>query len=60
MKKLYEICRADVKIWKEFPEGAHNDTIAEQGYFEAVDEFVAIHVIAAEKKQSRPTPLSNI
>ena len=60
MKKLFELCRADVKIWKEFPEGSHNDTIAETGYFEAIDEFVAIHVIATEKKPSGTTPLSSI
>ena len=57
MKKLYDICRADVKIWKEFPEGSHNDTIAEAGYFEAIDEFVAIHVIAMEKKPCQKIPL---
>ena len=60
MKKLYEICRAETKVWKEFPEGSHNDTIAEEGYFETIDEFMAIHVIAVEKKQTRPSPSSNI
>lgn len=49
MKKLHEICRAEVKIWKEFPEGSHNDTVAEEGYFEAIDEFVNNQVTKIEK-----------
>ncbi|KAF2842954.1 BEM46 family protein-like protein [Patellaria atrata CBS 101060] len=45
MRKLYSICRAPVKIWKDFPEGTHNDTVAEPGYFYAIDDFLRNHVL---------------
>jgi abhydrolase domain-containing protein 13 len=54
MKALYDTCQAEVKIWKDFPEGAHNDTIAEEGYFEAVEGFIAQHVANSEKQQPQP------
>jgi abhydrolase domain-containing protein 13 len=50
MKQLFEICTTEIKIWKEFPEGSHNDTIAEEGYFEILEEFVNNHVISSEEK----------
>lgn len=28
------------KTWKEFPFGHHNDTVAEDGYFQAIAEFI--------------------
>jgi hypothetical protein len=52
MKMLHEKCRAATKIWKEFPEGSHNDTVAEEGYFEAINDFVNDHVIKVEKRDS--------
>jgi hypothetical protein len=54
MKALYDSCQSEVKVWKDFPEGAHNDTIAEEGYFEAVHEFLETHVL----KTSKPSKLS--
>jgi abhydrolase domain-containing protein 13 len=50
MKALYDTCQTQVKIWKEFPDGSHNDTIAEEGYFEAIDGFLLAQVVKAEKK----------
>jgi abhydrolase domain-containing protein 13 len=49
MKQLFDICEAEIKIWKEFPDGSHNDTIAEEGYFEILEDFINTHVIAEEK-----------
>jgi hypothetical protein len=49
MKQLFDICEAEIKIWKEFPDGSHNDTIAEEGYFEILEDFINTHVIADEK-----------
>lgn len=40
MKTLYDTCRTNVKIWKEFPSGAHNDTVVEPGYFDSIREFI--------------------
>ncbi|KAL9022571.1 MAG: hypothetical protein Q9185_000281 [Variospora sp. 1 TL-2023] len=40
MKQLYSICKVEKKIWREFPNGSHNDTIAEPGFFDRIVEFV--------------------
>ena len=40
MKQLYSLCRVDTKIWKEFPNGDHNATVAQPGYFAAIDQFI--------------------
>ena len=44
MKELFELCRSKVKIWKSFANGTHNETVAEPGYFEAIDDFIKTHV----------------
>lgn len=40
MIKLFELCQARTKIWRELPNGSHNDTVAEPDYFHFVDEFI--------------------
>ncbi|KAJ9645084.1 bem46 protein, variant [Coniosporium tulheliwenetii] len=45
MRQLYDICRSDIKIFKEFPNGTHNDTVAEPGYFNYIDDFLRQHVL---------------
>jgi hypothetical protein len=52
MKDLYGRCRAKLKIWKEFPDGSHNDTIAEEGYFEAIRDFIEQYVLKTEKLEA--------
>ncbi|KAF2405149.1 BEM46 family protein-like protein [Trichodelitschia bisporula] len=44
MKTLYDVCRSQPKVWREFPQGSHNDTVAEPGYFNYIDEFLDEHV----------------
>ena len=44
MKHLFEVCQAKIKVWKEFPDGTHNDTVAEPGYFECIEKFIREHV----------------
>ncbi|KAH7328837.1 Alpha/Beta hydrolase protein [Stachybotrys elegans] len=41
MKQLYELCAAPSKRWKPLPAGDHNSSVLEEGYFEAIDDFVA-------------------
>jgi hypothetical protein len=53
MKKLYELCTSETKIWKAFPEGSHNDTVAEAGYFEAVEAFIENKIVDTEEKGFR-------
>ncbi|OAL53192.1 BEM46 family protein-like protein [Pyrenochaeta sp. DS3sAY3a] len=40
MSKLFQVCRAP-KIWKELPNGSHNDTVAEPRYFQYIDDFLS-------------------
>ncbi|GAP83529.2 putative bem46 family protein [Rosellinia necatrix] len=41
MRKLYEVTTAPTKIWKTLPTGDHNSSVLEDGYFEAISEFVS-------------------
>jgi hypothetical protein len=54
MKALYELCRAKTKIWKEFPDGSHNDTVAEEGYFDAIDDFIVKEVLGGKEDSQSP------
>ncbi len=41
MRRLYEICQSPTKIWKPLPGGDHNSSVVEEGYFEAIEDFIA-------------------
>lgn len=51
MKTLYGLCTSPVKIWKDFPEGSHNDTVVEEGYFNAIDEFLLVEILGRRKRR---------
>lgn len=40
MRQLYDICTSPVKIWRALPGGDHNSSVLEEGYFEAIADFV--------------------
>jgi hypothetical protein len=40
MRRLYEICQSPTKVWKPLPRGDHNTSVLEEGYFEAITEFI--------------------
>ena len=40
MRKLFELATTPTKIWKPLPGGDHNSSVLEEGYFEAVSDFV--------------------
>lgn len=46
MAQLYKICRSEPKVWRELPNGTHNDTVAEPGYFTYIQHFILEHVVA--------------
>ncbi|KAI9892839.1 MAG: hypothetical protein M1814_000998 [Vezdaea aestivalis] len=46
MDQLYEICKSRSKIWRPLPNGTHNETIIEPGYFDAFAEFLKDHVLS--------------
>ncbi|CAZ85894.1 unnamed protein product [Tuber melanosporum] len=39
MKTLFDICRAK-KVWRELPDGNHNETVAQDGYFDFIHDFI--------------------
>ncbi|EPE28180.1 alpha/beta-Hydrolase [Glarea lozoyensis ATCC 20868] len=41
MRRLYEICQTPMKVWKPLPSGDHNSSVMEDGYFDAIADFVA-------------------
>ncbi|OJD15614.1 hypothetical protein AJ78_04134 [Emergomyces pasteurianus Ep9510] len=45
MLQLFAICNASTKVWRTFPNGQHNDTVAEPGYFDHIYSFVVDHVL---------------
>ncbi|KAK7510714.1 BEM46 family protein [Phyllosticta citriasiana] len=45
MSKLFDICVSRGKVWREFANGGHNDTVAEPLYFEYIEEFLRSQVI---------------
>ena len=50
MQELFRASKAKTKIWKSLPEGHHNDTVAEDGYFDAIWRFLTEEV--ADKSHS--------
>ena len=45
MKQLFKLCKAKTTVWKELPYGDHNNTVAEKGYFNYIDEFIERYVV---------------
>lgn len=41
MRRLYELSTTPTKIWKPLPGGDHNSSVLEEGYFEAITDFMA-------------------
>ncbi|KAM3536605.1 hypothetical protein MY4038_000060 [Beauveria bassiana] len=54
MKRLFEISAAPSKIWKPLPGGDHNSSVLEEGYFEAIQEFVNETMAEHIKEQKGP------
>jgi hypothetical protein len=48
MKTLYQTCPTQ-KVFKSFPEGDHNTTVAEPGYFDAIWQFLVQDVLGGMK-----------
>ena len=54
MKTLYDVC-VSPKVWRTFSNGSHNDTYAEEGYFEGIFEFITAVVRGDPLPDSTPT-----
>ncbi|RAK99657.1 alpha/beta hydrolase [Aspergillus ibericus CBS 121593] len=46
MTQLFAVCASERKIWRTLPNGGHNDSVAEPGYFEHIHSFVMEEVLA--------------
>lgn len=46
MKELFRLSKAKNVVWKELPYGDHNNTVAEPGYFNFIDEFLHRYVLS--------------
>ncbi|CAG8444151.1 14352_t:CDS:2 [Ambispora leptoticha] len=47
MRQLYELAETrGGKVWKEFVNGTHNDTVIQPGYFETIGEFIENRVMS--------------
>ncbi|CEO58747.1 Putative BEM46 family protein [Penicillium brasilianum] len=46
MTQLFAVCKAETKIWRTLPNGGHNDSVAEPGYFEHIHTFVMEEVLS--------------
>ncbi|KAK3631956.1 bem46 protein, variant [Elasticomyces elasticus] len=44
MKQLFRLCKSKTVVWKELPNGDHNNSVTEPGYFEFIDSFISAHV----------------
>lgn len=51
MRQLYELAKTPTKIWKPLPEGDHNSSVIEPGYFEAFADFVGNLEARPEKEK---------
>ncbi|KAF3926403.1 hypothetical protein AA313_de0204679 [Arthrobotrys entomopaga] len=51
MKRLHDVSRAPVKVWKALPGGTHNDSVLEPGYFEYINDFINDEVMRHKKAQ---------
>ena len=48
MKQLYALSKAKRKVWKEIPNGHHNDTVAEPFFFDYIFGFIVEELKARE------------
>ena len=53
MRALYDLCVAPIKKWRPLPGGDHNSSVLEEGYFEAIAEFVA--EVTSETYKEKPS-----
>lgn len=53
MRQLFDLCVAPTKKWRPLPGGDHNSSVLEEGYFEAIADFVV--EITSETTKEKPS-----
>lgn len=41
MQQLYSLCQAKKKVWKDLPNGTHNETVAQPHFFNYLVDFIS-------------------
>lgn len=57
MRRLYELSQAPNRIFKPLPNGDHNSSVLEDGYFEAIADFISS---ATQEYPSTPPEKSRV
>nr|POE63279.1 protein bem46 [Quercus suber] len=45
MRQLFNLAKSESLVWRELPEGDHNSTVVETGYFGHIDQFITGHIL---------------
>ncbi|PYI20587.1 catalytic protein [Aspergillus japonicus CBS 114.51] len=45
MTQLFAVCKSSRKVWRTLPNGGHNDSVAEPGYFEHIHSFIMEEIV---------------
>ncbi|KAK4615910.1 hypothetical protein CLAFUW4_09783 [Fulvia fulva] len=45
MKELFKLCRSQKVMWRELPNGDHNNTVGEPGYFHHIEDFLQKYLL---------------
>jgi fermentation-respiration switch protein FrsA (DUF1100 family) len=57
MTILYDLCNTSCgSMWQSFPNGTHNDTCVQPGYFETIESFWQQHVSVSNTASSSSPP----
>lgn len=49
MTQLFAICNSSRKFWRTLPNGGHNDSVAEPGYFEHIHSFITEEMVSDDQ-----------
>ncbi|KAL1871529.1 bem46 protein, variant [Paecilomyces lecythidis] len=52
MTQLFNLCQSNRKVWRALPNGQHNDSVAEPGYFDYIHSFLTEEILDKERQES--------
>ncbi|GAD96902.1 BEM46 family protein [Paecilomyces variotii No. 5] len=52
MTQLFNLCQSSRKVWRALPNGQHNDSVAEPGYFDYIHSFLMEEIVNKERQES--------
>ena len=60
MRSLYDVCNLRKRVWQSFPNGDHNSTVAELGYFDAIWHFLLSKVMTVGEKGGKDMHVGSV